>query len=94
MPVSGDSISDSSCVYIPQWDGMPVDQLAATIANIGIAVIGILSLLYYGAHAYFATCGWEEVYVCVIERKWGAWGHQVCHASIHTHCMHSITAVQ
>ncbi|WIA30744.1 hypothetical protein OEZ86_000810 [Tetradesmus obliquus] len=46
---------------------MPADQLAATIANIIIAVVGILSLAFYGAHSYLSTCGWEEVYVCVVE---------------------------
>jgi hypothetical protein len=62
-------IDAASCVYVPHWDGMPTDQLAATIANTIIAVIGVLSLLYYGSHAYLSTCGWEEVYVCVVERK-------------------------
>jgi hypothetical protein len=57
-------VSDASCVYIPQFGAMAEDQLAATIANIMIAVIGILSLLYYGWHAYQSTCGWEEIYVC------------------------------
>jgi hypothetical protein len=67
VPVGGGH--GDSCAYIPQWYGMPEDQLAATIANIIIAVVGVLSLVYYGAHSYLSTCGWEEVYVCVVERK-------------------------
>lgn len=62
-------VDDASCVYVPQFVGMPTDQLAGTVANIGIAVMGVMSLVYYGAHAYMSTCGWEEVYVCIIERK-------------------------
>lgn len=69
MPVATD---DSSCVYVPQFWGMPADQLAATAANICIAVIGLLSLVYYGAHAYLSTCGWEEVYVCIVECELGS----------------------
>jgi hypothetical protein len=62
-------VDDASCVYIPDFGAMAEDQLAATIANIIIAVIGILSLLYYGWHAYQSTCGWEEIYVCIVECK-------------------------
>lgn len=69
MGVPAGGTDGSSCVYIPQWAGMPADQLAATIANIIIAVVGILSLAFYGAHSYLSTCGWEEVYVCVVERE-------------------------
>jgi len=63
------AVDDASCVYIPQWSSMEADQMAATVANVVIAAISILSLLYYGAHAYMSTCGWEEVYVCTVERK-------------------------
>jgi hypothetical protein len=67
----GIPVDDASCVYIPQFLDMPADQLAATIANIIIAVISILSLAYYGVHSYFSACGWEEVYVCIVERECG-----------------------
>jgi hypothetical protein len=81
MGVPMASIEGAECVYIPQWAGMPEDQLAATIANIIIAIVGVLSLLYYGAHSYLSICGWEEVYVCVVERKFH---------SRDTECMHNI----
>jgi len=48
---------------------VPPDQLVATIANIAICVISVLSLLYYANHARRLTCGWEEVYVCCVERE-------------------------
>lgn len=79
-------INSASCVYVPHWDGMPTDQLAATIANIIIAVIGVLSLLYYGSHVFLSTCGWEEVYVCVVEREscWEA-GSGSTAVAVHTY---------
>lgn len=61
-------MDDASCVYIPRFLEMPPDQLGVTIANIIIGAISILSLLYYGVHSYFSACGWEEVYVCIVER--------------------------
>jgi hypothetical protein len=32
-------------------------------------VIAISQLMFYGWHSFKATTGWEEVYVCVIERE-------------------------
>jgi hypothetical protein len=83
MGVPVGSIAGAECIYIPKWAGMPDDQLAATIANIIIAVVGVLSLLYYGAHSYLSTCGWEEVYVCVVERKCQGRAGQGYHACAH-----------
>jgi hypothetical protein len=79
VPIS--STDGASCVYVPQWAGMPEDQLAATVANIVIAVVGVLSLVYYGAHHYLSTCGWQEVYVCIVERKCVSMGSMcnICH---------------
>jgi hypothetical protein len=31
--------------------------------------ISVAILLFYALHSWKATCGWEEVYVCVIECK-------------------------
>ena len=32
--------------------------------------VSISILVFYAWHTWKATCGWEEVYVCAVERAW------------------------
>jgi hypothetical protein len=32
--------------------------------------LSIILLLFYAYHSWKATVGWEEVYVCIVERAW------------------------
>lgn len=72
-----DVIDSATCIYVPFHDGaqaVAADQLVATVFNIAIAVISVVSLLFYAYHARSMTCGWEEVYVVCVEREWATRG--------------------
>jgi hypothetical protein len=64
------ALADDDCFCIPHFNhGTPAETMMLKVMLwINFAVCAFL-LAYYCYDYYKATCGWEEVYVCIIEGK-------------------------
>lgn len=57
------------CVPTKTFHGYKHEKLGAQIMLWMCFTVCIMCLLFYAYHSWKATTGWEEVYVCMVERE-------------------------
>ena len=67
------------CYCIPHMNhGSHFEHVFAMACSWSAFALSIILLIFYGYHSWKATVGWEEVYVCIVERAWHAAGMISC----------------
>lgn len=71
-PPLGEIYPNIFCVSTDTYHGEKYEKIGAQVMLWLCFSFCVMCLIFYAYHSWKATTGWEEVYVCVIERKWQA----------------------